>query len=112
MYPSSVSICIHGLLLGHITYRQSRDTLTSDGRDRDGCVMLRRWLISGSCIQILSLKRSAMPKEISCELMRIVELSIVWSLTSYPPNTTHLNQRELANSVITHAADIEAMPYG
>ena len=60
MSPSRVSTSIHGLLNGHGTYRQSRDTLTSDGSDMDGCVMLRRCLRSGSYIQILLLSLSAM----------------------------------------------------
>ena len=47
---------------------------------------------------------------ITCELARIVALSVVWSLASYPPNKTHPSQRELANSVITHTANIDTIP--
>ena len=79
----------------------------------DSCVMLRRWLRSGSCIQILWLSVSAMntrPMGSVVSWRGYRELSVVWSLTSYPPNTPHLSQRELANSVITLAADIETIP--
>ena len=58
--PSSVSTSIRGLLAGHRTYRQPRDTLTSYGPDMEWCVMLRRWSRSGSCTQILWLPVSAM----------------------------------------------------
>ena len=46
---------------------------------------------------------------ISCELTRSIELSVDRSPTSYPLNMTHLSQRELANSVITPAADIDTI---
>ena len=42
---------------------------------------------------------------INCELARSVELSVIWSVTSYRSNKSHVNERELTNSMIP-AADI------
>ena len=92
--------------------REITDTLTSYGNNMDSCVMFRRWLRSGSYIQILSITGICYEyttNGISCEVRRKVELSMVRSITSYHPYTTHLIQREFIKSVV-RATDIENIP--
>ena len=76
---------------------------------RDVTEMVEIWVVYTDSV-VIGICYEHTTNGISCELMRIVELSVVWSLTSYPPNTPHLSQRELANSAITQAADIETIP--
>ena len=62
---------------------------------RDVTEMVEIWVMyTDSVVTVICYEDTT--DEISCELKRTVELSVVLSLTSYPPNTTHYNKRELA----------------
>ena len=75
---------------------------------RDVTEMVEIWVMyTDSVVAIICYEHTT--NGISCELTRKNELSVIWSPTSYPPNTTHLSQRELADSVNGSGADIDTI---